>query len=114
MIEQGIVCHGDSVFSSLVILVKKPNGSWHFYVDYRALNALSIKDVFPIPIVYELLDELHGARFFTKLNLRSGYHQIQMRSEDVHKTVFHTHDGLCEFLVIRAVQHLANVLGPDE
>ncbi len=100
LLESGFIQHSKSPFGAPILFVKKKDGSMRMCVDYRAVNAVTIKNSYPLPRIDELFDRLQGAKIFSKIDLRSGYHQIRIHPDDVPKTAFRTRYGHFEFLVL--------------
>jgi len=88
VLEAGVIHRNTNPYLFMVVMILNKNGEWCMCPNFRALNNLIIKDKFPIPVVDDLLDILHGSIFFTNLDIRLGYHQIQMKENDIPKTTF--------------------------
>jgi hypothetical protein len=100
LLDKGFIRPCTSPWRCLALFVKKKDESLRLCVDYRPLNAVTIKNKYPLPRIDVLFDQLVGARVFSKIDLRSGYHQIKIRASDIPKTAFSTRYGLYEYLVM--------------
>ena len=89
-----------SPWGAPVIFVEKKDGTQRMCVDYRSLNEITIKNKYPLPRIEDLFDQFRGARVFSKIDLRSGYHQLKIRPSDIEKTVFTTRYGLDEYTIM--------------
>jgi hypothetical protein len=100
MMDKGYIRPNVSPWGAPVLFVKKKDGTLRLCIDYRRLNKVTIKNKYPLPRIDDLFDQLGGASIFSKIDLRSGYHQVRIKGEDIHKTAFQMRYGHYEFVVV--------------
>src|SRR6187200_3757069 len=100
LLDKGFILPSSLPWGSPVLLVEKKDVSLRMVVDYRGLNEVTIKNKYPLPMINDLFDRLQGAKVFSKIDLRSGYHQLKIREQDIPKTTFTMRYGLYEYTVM--------------
>jgi hypothetical protein len=100
LLDKGYIHPSTSSWGCSALFVEKKDKELRLFVDYRPLNAVAIKNKYPLRCIDILFDQLAGAQVFSKINLRSGYHQIKIHAEDIPKTAFTTRYGLYEYLIL--------------
>ena len=100
LLDKGFIRLSVSPWGAPVLFVKKTDGSMQLCIDYRELNRVTVQNKYPLPRIKDLFDQLQGAHVFSKIDLRSGYHQLKIKTADVPKTAFSTRYGHYEFLVM--------------
>ena len=100
LLSKGFIRPSTSPWGALVLFVKNKDGSLHLCIDYRQLNRETIRNQYPLPRIDELFDQLYGSRVYSKIDLRSSYHQLRVRENDVSKTAFRTRYSHYKFLVM--------------
>ena len=100
LLEKGFIRPSVSPWGAPVLFVKKKDGTLRLCVEYRQLNKMIVKNKYSLPRIYDLFDQLKGASVFSKIDLRSGYHQLRIKDANVHKTTFRMRYGHYEFFVM--------------
>lgn len=100
LLDSGFIHPSVSPWRAPILFVKKKDGTMRMCIDYRQLNRLTINNKYPLPRIDNLFDQFKGASVFSKIDIRSGYHQLRVKEADVHKMAFRTHYGHYEFLVM--------------
>ena len=100
LLEKKYIRPSVSPWGEPVLFVKKKDGTLRLCIDYRQLNKVTVKNKYPLPRIDDLFDQMSGERVFSKIDLRSGYHQVTIKEEDIHKTTFRARYGHNQFVVV--------------